>query len=68
MPVESKETVSWLEIDYVNLMSEEFPISLKLIKSETCNDSILSKVLLFVENGWPDTVENSFKPYFARKL
>lgn len=67
MPVSSEESLNRAEIDYVNLVSETLPISLKLIKAETRKDIILSKVIEYVQNGWPDTVHEDLKPFFVRR-
>ena len=43
------------------------PITATQIKIMTCQDKMLSKVLYFVQKGWPATVEPALKSYASRK-
>ena len=43
------------------------PITATQIKIMTCQDKVLSKVLYFVQKGWPATVESALKSYASRK-
>ena len=43
------------------------PITATQIKTMTRQDKILSKVLYFVQKGWPATVEPALTPYASRK-
>ena len=43
------------------------PVTVTQIKTMTRQDKVLSRVLYFVQNGWPTTVEQTLKPYASRK-
>ena len=43
------------------------PVTATQIKTMTRQDKVLSRVLYFVQNGWPATVEQTLKPYASRK-
>ena len=47
---------------------DELPVTAKQINEVTCHDPILSRVLEFTMNGWPNVVQDeSLKPYFVRR-
>ena len=46
---------------------ERLPVKADKIAQLTANDAILSKVVLFVQQGWPDQIQNELKPYFIRR-
>ena len=47
---------------------DELPVTAKQISEVTCHDPILSRVLEFTMNGWPNVVQDeSLKPYFGRR-
>ncbi|XP_044746897.1 uncharacterized protein K02A2.6-like isoform X1 [Coccinella septempunctata] len=60
-----------VEFPYCNFLtnSEEMPINLDEVKSETVNDKGLSQVIEFMKMGWPKYVSNDdmIKPYFSRR-
>ena len=57
------ETVLLLE----NLQSS--PVNASMIKAETATHPVLSKVLQFVQNGWPSSCEDEdLKPVWHRRL
>ena len=43
------------------------PVTATQIETMTRQDKVLSRVLYFVQNGWPATVEQTLKPYASRK-
>ena len=43
------------------------PVTANQIKTMTRQDKVLSRVLCFVQNGWPATVEPTLTPYVSRK-
>ncbi len=45
---------------------EHLPVTSEQIRAATQKDPILSKVFRFVQNGWPNEVEESLKPFFQR--
>ena len=53
----------WLLLEH--LSSE--PLTATQLKTMTRQDKILSRVLYFVQNGWPATVEPTLTPYTSRK-
>eukprot|EP00795_Rhopilema_esculentum_P011239 gene11239-21428_t len=49
--------------------TDSLPISAKDIQQETGRDPLLSRVLSFVLNGWPEACgSEELRPYFSRKL
>ncbi|XP_045471780.1 uncharacterized protein K02A2.6-like [Harmonia axyridis] len=67
-PIESKEKGEIL-VDYFHfLLEDKIPISAKEIRNDTRIDNVLSKVYLFVEEGWPDNTSEELLPYKRRKL
>ena len=46
---------------------EKLPVRADKIAQLTANDAILSKVVSFVQQGWPNQVQNELKPYFIRR-
>ncbi|XP_045463872.1 uncharacterized protein K02A2.6-like [Harmonia axyridis] len=67
-PIESKEKGEIL-VDYFHfLLEDKIPISAKEIRNDTRIDNVLSKVYLFVKEGWPDNTSEELLPYKRRKL
>ena len=60
IPVPSEH---WLLLEHLS----SGPVTATQIKTMTCQDKILSRVLFFVQNGWPATVEPTLTPYAYRK-
>ncbi|XP_030039037.2 uncharacterized protein K02A2.6 [Manduca sexta] len=54
---------------YVNFVVDgSLPVTLHEIRNETCKDAILCKVISYINNGWPERVQNLLiKPYFLCK-
>ena len=53
--------------DYFHFMVEDHvPLDADQIRAELRRDIVLSKVYLYVRDGWPDSVEEEMKPYLAR--
>lgn len=49
--------------------TDSLPISAKDVQQETGKDPLLSRVLSFVLNGWPEVCDTEeLRPYFNRKL
>eukprot|EP00795_Rhopilema_esculentum_P009037 gene9037-16680_t len=49
--------------------TDSLPVSAKDIQQETGTDPLLSRVLSFVLNGWPEACgTEELRPYFSRKL
>ena len=46
---------------------ERLPVKADKMAQLTATDAILSKVVSFVQQGWPHQVQNEFKPYFIRR-
>ena len=46
---------------------ERLPVKADKIAQLTANDSVLSKVITFVQQGWPTQVQDEFKPYHIRR-
>jgi hypothetical protein len=47
---------------------QSLPVSFQEIKEITGRDKLLSKVLCFVRNGWPDQTPEELKPYKNREM
>ena len=53
--------------DYFHFMVEDHvPLDADQIRAELRRDIVLSKVYLYVRDGWPDSVDEEMKPYLAR--
>lgn len=64
---QSEDCCNWVTDDQTEQLNS-FPITSKIVAQETSKDSVLSKVLSYVLNGWPDTLPSSdLKPYFDRR-
>lgn len=61
MPVDV--TGSEVNFEYCNILLDQIPISLNQIVKETRRDPILSKIHLFIREGWPKEVEDQFKAF-----
>ena len=46
---------------------ENLPVTTKHLKSATGNDPFLSKILIFVKEGWPVNCNADFRAYLNRK-
>lgn len=67
IPVKSSEPDE-LEFDYLNFLIDQIPISSTQVISEIRTDSVLSKVFLYVRDGWPEIVSEEVKPYKNRAM
>ena len=52
----------------INFLNESSPITVKQISRWTTKDPILSKVKMFILQGWPYRVDDTLKSFFNRKL
>ena len=68
MPTSSSHTIP-VPSEHVLLLEHlsSGPVTATQIKTMTRQDKVLSRVLYFVQNGWPATVEQTLKPYASRK-
>ena len=68
MPASSSQTIP-VPSEHVLLLEHlsSGPVTATQIKTMTRQDKVLSRVLYFVQNGWPATVEQTLKPYASRK-
>lgn len=56
------------EQTYLHFATDALLLDYKVIKKETANDPILSRVTSYVMDGWPPSTEiRELKPYFNRK-
>ncbi|KAF2898925.1 hypothetical protein ILUMI_07250 [Ignelater luminosus] len=68
LPLKSQEQ-EIVQLDYIDLVQENIPLSADLIRTEIRNDVLLSKVFNYSLHGWPETIEDeSLKPYFRRRI
>lgn len=57
-----------IESEYINFIdSQHTPIDEQKVSKETMYDNILSKVFLYINSGWPNTVYDELKLYFQRQ-
>lgn len=54
---------SMFNIQQINIL----PITAQDLKQATETDSVLSKVIMYLQNDWPDKIPPELKPYFYRK-
>lgn len=55
-------------ISYLYFIEENLPITSQVVKSESDKDPILSRVINYVYNGWPNVIEEEeLKHFFQRK-
>ena len=54
----------WVQL--VNAL-DTTPVTAKEISKWSSKDPVIAKVLLFLDCGWPETVEDALKPFFHRK-
>ena len=68
LPASSSQTIP-VPSEHVLLLEHlsSGPVTATQIKTMTRQDKVLSRVLYFVQNGWPATVEQTLKPYASRK-
>ena len=45
---------------------EALPVTSSAVRQETRNDPLLSKVLQYVQSGWPQHILETLQPYFTR--
>ncbi|XP_047984364.1 uncharacterized protein K02A2.6-like [Leguminivora glycinivorella] len=56
------------EVTYLNFVQNFVPITRKTLCQETGKDNILTKVMLFIQSGWPAVcTDEQIKPYFSRR-
>lgn len=60
------------EADINQILTDAFrnlPITHKMVKAETEKDSLLQKILKFVNDGWPQATEDDdLKPFINRQI
>ena len=68
LPLQSTDTKRQPETDIFTIRQiEALPITSTQLKRVTGRDPILSKVLRYTKQGWPDKVEEALKPYWNRR-
>ena len=68
LPLQSTDTKRQPETDIFTVRQiEALPITSAQLKRVTGCDPILSKVLQYIKQGWPDEVEETLKPYWNRR-
>lgn len=56
------------EQTYLHFAVESLLLDYKVLKKETASDQILSRVIRYINDGWPNDIEiNELKPYFNRR-
>ncbi|XP_043287520.1 uncharacterized protein K02A2.6-like [Venturia canescens] len=68
LPLQVEKNVNNTDFDYFHFVVEDHvPVSADQIRRETNRDVVLSKVLLYTRNGWPESInDNELKPYAYR--
>lgn len=55
-------------ISYFNYVADNLPLNYKDIKLESQKDPVLSKVIFYLQNGWPDIKNNKdFLPFYLKR-
>ena len=68
LPLQSTDTKRQRETDNFTVgQIEALPITSAQLKRVMRCDPILSKVLQYIKQGWPDEVEETLKPYLNRR-
>ena len=66
--VDKESVTSQLVLHVDNEVLRDVPLSAKVVSSETVRDPLLSRVLHFTQNGWPQNCDSTeIKPYLLRK-
>ena len=67
LPLQSTDTKRQPETDIFAVRQiEALPITSAQLKHVMRRDPLLSKVLRYTKQGWPDEVEETLKPYWNR--
>lgn len=57
-----------VEVTYVNFVENFLPVNHAQVRKYTSSDLILSKILIYVQSGWPMAcTEDELKPFFIRR-
>lgn len=57
------------EYSYLNFVNEDIhAVDCEMVRKETANDPIISKIRDFVQSGWPHKIDDAFKAYQIRQL
>ena len=68
LPLEEKQDVSSVEPTIFNMAQiQSLPVTASQVAKETCKDSVLSKVLRYTQQGWPESVEECLQPFQRRQ-
>ena len=68
LPVEDSSRCSTVDSVFNIAQIQALPVSFSKLRKSTRTDPILSKVLLYVQRGWPDEIPEVLKPYWNRRL
>lgn len=56
------------EVTYLNFVEDFLPITNSEVRKQTAKDILLSRILLYVQSGWPlSCPDEQVKPYFMRR-
>ncbi|XP_026742280.1 uncharacterized protein K02A2.6-like [Trichoplusia ni] len=56
------------ERSYLNFVEDFLPVTNNEVRKETAKDLILSRIMLYVQSGWPQScTDETVKPYFMRR-
>ena len=68
LPCEKPECLSTsADADFVIGQVQALPVTAERLETATRQDSLLSKVHLYVREGWPSGLPDEFKPYLNRR-
>ena len=68
LPLKVKYTPPDKDINIFNICQlQALPVTFQNIQKATRSDRVLSKVLTYVESGWPEQVPEEIKPYKSRQ-
>ena len=64
----SGDQPSGREVSVFNFgQAQALSVTFRDIQTATCQDKFLSKILTYVQNGWPTQVLEALKPYLNRQ-
>ena len=67
-PVEYKQSAAEQVTVNVMLIEEDQFLNASVVTMETMSDPVLGKVLQFTQQGWPNSPEPVFQPYYSKRL
>lgn len=68
LPCREKRDKPSKEVTYCKFVEDFLPITNEQVRNETAKDPVLSRVLLYIQSGWPSVCpDEDLKAYFCRR-